>query len=69
LIATTTPGGKAGRTASTRLLLKAEEALLEEAFAPLADDLSGRVQAGGDLVVAEPLGGVEHNPGPHNVSI
>ena len=69
LIATSTLGGKAGRTASPRALLEAGEALLEEALAPLADDLSGGVQPGGNLVVAEPFGGVEHDPGANDVPV
>lgn len=51
LIAITTPGGKAGRPAVSRLFLQAGQALLEEALAPLADDLAGRVQARRDLVI------------------
>jgi hypothetical protein len=69
LIATTTLGGKAGRAASARTFFEAGEALLKEAFAPLADDLTRRVHSGGDLVVAEPFRGVEHDPRPDDLSI
>jgi hypothetical protein len=69
LIATTTLGGKAGRAASARTLFEAGEALLKEALAPLADDLSRRVHSGGDLVVAEPFRGVKHDPRPDDLSI
>ena len=48
---------------------QAGQALVEEAFAPLGHHLPWRVQAGGDLVVAQPLGGVEHDPGPHDIRI
>jgi hypothetical protein len=69
LIATTTLGGKAGRATPARTLFEAGEALLKEALAPLADDLSRRVHSGGDLVVAEPIRGVEHDPRPDDLSI
>jgi hypothetical protein len=69
LIATTTLGGKAGRAASARTLFEAGEALLKEALAPLADDLSRRVHSGRDLVVAEPFRGVEHDPRSDDLSI
>jgi hypothetical protein len=69
LIATTTLGGEAGRTAPTPTLFEADEAFFKEALAPLADDLSRRVQPGGDLVVAKPFRGVEHDPRPNDLSI
>jgi hypothetical protein len=50
---TTTVGGKAGRTPAARRLVEAREAVVEEAMAPLADDLPRRIQARADLVVAE----------------
>jgi hypothetical protein len=62
-------GGKAGRTASTRTLFEASEALLKEALAPLADDLSRSIQPGGDLVVAESFRGVEHDSRPDDFPI
>jgi hypothetical protein len=68
-MAITTPGGKAGRPAVSRLLFQASQALFEEALAPLADDLARRVQTGRDLVIGEPAGGIEHDPGANNVSI
>jgi hypothetical protein len=40
-----------------------------EALAPLADDLARRVQAGPDLVVAEPGGREEDDLGAKDVSI
>jgi len=54
LTATTTLGGKASRPPAARSLLQANEALLEEALAPLADDLPRRIEPKGNLVVAEP---------------
>jgi len=45
---------------------QAGQAMVEEAFAPLGNDLARRVQAGGDLVVAQAVGRVEHDLGAHN---
>jgi hypothetical protein len=56
LISTTTLGGKAGWPPASRLLIEAGEALVEEAVAPLADNLSRRIQAGRDDIVGEPSG-------------
>ena len=42
---------------------------LLEAFAPLRHHLPWRVQAGRDLVVAQAVGGVQHDPGPHDIRI
>jgi hypothetical protein len=64
-----TLGGKAGWTPAARLLVEAREAVLEEAMAPLADDLSWRVQARADLVVPETGGCEEHDLGADNLTI
>jgi hypothetical protein len=69
LTSTTTVGGKAGWTPAPRFLLEAAQAVLEEPVAPLADDLSGRIQSGPDLVVAEAAGGQEHDLGADDVTI
>ena len=45
------------------------QALVEEPLAPLGDHLAGSVQPGGDLVVAQAVGGVQHDPGPHDVPV
>ena len=45
LTSTTTLGGKAGWPPASRLLLEARQALLEEALAPLTDDLARRIEA------------------------
>jgi hypothetical protein len=66
---TTTLGGKAGWTPAARLLVEAREAVLEEAMAPLADDLSRHIQAGADLVVAEAGGREEHDLGADDITI
>jgi hypothetical protein len=66
-MATTTSGGKTRGPSSPRQIGQAGQALVEEAFAPFGDDLSRRVQACGDLVVAQAFGRVEHDPGPHNI--
>jgi hypothetical protein len=38
------------------LFLKAGHATFKEAVAPVADDLTRRIEAGGDEIIAEPLG-------------
>jgi hypothetical protein len=69
LTAMTILGGKAGGPATPGLFVQPREALLEEALSPLRDDLAGYVQASCDLIVAQPLGGVEHNLGADDISI
>ena len=66
---TITLGGKAGWTPAPRFLVEAPEAVLKEAVAPLADDLSWRIQARPDLVVAEARGCKEHDFGADNLAI
>src|SRR5215213_3357491 len=50
LTATTTLGGKAGRPPAPRLFDQPSETLLEEPFAPLADDLPRSIEPGSDLI-------------------
>jgi hypothetical protein len=69
LMAMMTSGGKDRRATSAGLVLEAGEALLEEALAPLGDHLPRRVEPGGDGVVAQPFGGVQHDPRPHHFSV
>ena len=69
LTSTTTLEGKAGCAPASRLFLKAWEALFEEPVAPLADDLARRIESGSDEIVAEPLGGQQHDLRADNVSI
>jgi hypothetical protein len=66
---TMTVGGKVGWTPAPRLLLEAREAVLEEAMAPLADDLSWRIQTSADLVVAQAGGREEHDLGADDITI
>jgi hypothetical protein len=68
-MATTTLGGKASWPPAPRPLLEPGEALLEESLAPLAHDLPGSVEPGGDLVVTQALGSVEDYSGSDDVSI
>jgi hypothetical protein len=60
-------GGKAGRTPAAKFLLEARQAGETEAFAPLADDLTGRVQTRGDNIIRYSLGGEENNLGPDDI--
>jgi hypothetical protein len=69
LTSTMTLGGKAGWTPAARLLVEPREAVLEEAMAPLTDDLSWRIQPGPNLVVAETGGREEHDLGADNITI
>jgi len=43
--------------------------LLEEAPTPLTHDVASDIEAGGDLVVAESLGGKENHLGTHHTKI
>src|SRR5262245_23435942 len=69
LTATTTSGGKTGRSSSPGLIGKSGQALVVEAFAPFGHHLPGSIQAGCDLVVAQSLGGVQHDLGAHDFGI
>lgn len=64
-----TLGGKAGRTPAPRALFETSQAFLKEAFSPLADDLSRRIESLGDFIVRQPLGGIENDSGSHYVTI
>jgi hypothetical protein len=66
---TTTLGGKAGCPPASWLLLEAGEALVEEALAPLTDDLARGVQTRGNDIVGQPLGGEQDQLGADDVSI
>jgi hypothetical protein len=54
-------GGKGPRATRSRTLLQSFEALFEETFSPLADDLKGGVQAGSNILVLHPFCGVEND--------
>src|SRR5829696_5301033 len=69
LIATTTSGGESRGPPGPWLLLETGRALLAEAFAPLGNDLSGGVQTTGDLIVAQSIGGQQHDPGPYHIAV
>jgi hypothetical protein len=66
---TTTLGGKAGWSPAARLFVESREAVLEEAMSPLADDLAWRVQAGADLIVAQPAGRQQDDLGADDITI
>jgi hypothetical protein len=52
-----------------RQLFQTCQALLEEALAPLADDLAGQVEALGDGMVTQALRRVEDDLGPDHIPI
>jgi hypothetical protein len=51
------------------VFIEARQARLEEPLAPLADDLSRGIEAGGNDIVAQALGGIQDNLGANDVSI
>jgi hypothetical protein len=67
--ATTVPGGKDTRPALPREFFQAADTLFKEALTPLAHDLAGSIEALSDLVVAQPLGGIQHDLGADHISI
>lgn len=69
LMAMWTSGGKDRRSPAAWSLLEAGEALLEEPLPPFGHDLPAGVEAGGDLVVVEPVGGHQDDLGSDDVSI
>jgi hypothetical protein len=69
LIATTTLGGKAGCPPAAWLFVKPRKAVSEEAVSPLADDLSRRIEACGDLIVAQTGRGEQHDFRSDDISI
>jgi hypothetical protein len=62
-------GGKAGRSPDPLAFLEAGYAFFEESLAPLRDDLSGRVDAGSNLIVVEAIGCIQDNLGADYISI
>jgi hypothetical protein len=56
-------GWTSTRTTWTGSFVQARQSIREEAFAPLAHDLTARIQASGDLIVVEALGGQQDHPG------
>jgi hypothetical protein len=66
---TTTLGGKAGCPPASWFFLEAGQSLVEEAFAPLTDDLARGIQASRDHIVGEPLGCKEDQLGADDISI
>jgi hypothetical protein len=49
--------------------LKTVQALLEEALAPLRDDLTRQMEPFADLFVGKTISGKENNLGTHDVAI
>lgn len=54
---------------ASRQGLQAGEAGQSKSFAPLAHDLTRRVEASGDAVIGETLGRQKDDPGADNVAI
>ena len=62
-------GGKAGFASASRLSPKARQSSESESLAPLADDLTGRVQSCGDDIVGQAFIGEENDFGPDDITI
>ena len=69
LISTTTCGGQSPRPPGARTLLETFHTLLEETFAPQADDLASGLETAGDFEVGEALGSEQDHLGPDNLKI
>ena len=69
LTSTTTLGGEAGWAPAAGLFVQPGEAFEEEPVPPLADDLPRRIEAGGDDVVPDVLGGEQDDLGANHVTI
>ena len=69
LIATTASGRGSRGTSAAGLFFQAGQAVLVEPFAPLGHHLAWGVEPGADGGVVEAVGGHQHNPGPHNITI
>src|SRR5258706_16173823 len=66
LTSTTTSGGKNSGPPRALAFLQSRHAVLEEAPPPLTHHVAPHIQSGGDLVVAESLGGKENHLGTHH---
>jgi hypothetical protein len=66
---TTRLGGKAGFAPASGLPLEAREAGQSEPLAPLADDLTWRIEAGSDEVIGKAISRHENDSGADNVTI
>src|SRR5205823_10468455 len=69
LTAITTSGGKIPGSSLPGGVLEAAQAFIEEALSPFAHDLARQVQPACDLLVREPLGRVQDDLRPHDISI
>jgi hypothetical protein len=69
LTSTTTLGGIAGWAPAPGLLLQPREAFGAKPLAPLADDLAGSIQARGNDVIREAVGGQQHDLRSNDIAI
>jgi hypothetical protein len=51
------------------MLVEAGHPLIEEAFAPEADDIAADGERGGDVVIRVPFGGREDHERPHHLKV
>src|SRR6266540_3747610 len=69
LTSTTTAEGEAARPARPLAIPQPAKAFLDEAFAPLRHGVDRHPQPPGDPDVLLPLGGLQHDPGPHHLAL
>ncbi len=62
-------GGKARGASAPGFVLQTEKSGQGKALAPLADDLARGIEARGDEIVGETLGGQEDDLGPDDLTI
>jgi hypothetical protein len=65
----TTSGGESAGSSAPGPFLQTAQALLEEAFTPLRDDLPGQVQPLSDLFILHSLCGEEGDFGTYDIAI
>jgi len=68
-MSTTTLGRKAGCAPASGLLLKAGHTVFKEVLAPFADDLARHIETRSDHVVAQAVGGQQHDLRADDVAI
>jgi hypothetical protein len=66
---TTTSGGKNPGAAGSGAFLQSGESFFKEAFAPKAHHIPAGVDVLGNLIIAPPIGGEQHDPGTHDLKI
>src|SRR6266511_2791156 len=69
LTSTTTAEGEAARPARPLAISQPPKSLLDKAFAPLRHRVDRHPKPPGDPDVLLPIGGLQHDPGPHHLAL